>query len=53
MGTNEPTILRLNRHCLQCRSIAHNVRVLGEEAVSKTIFPTSAKWYTKKKQTLN
>ena len=25
-------------------NITHNVRVLGEEAENKTIFPTSAKW---------
>jgi DNA modification methylase len=30
--TNELIISRHNLHCLQCRSIAHNVRVLGEEA---------------------
>jgi len=27
MGTNEPKILRLNRLCLQFRSIAHNSKI--------------------------
>jgi len=32
METNELIISRHNRHCLQCRSIAHNVIGLGEVA---------------------
>jgi len=29
MAINEPTILRHNRHCLQCRSIAYNCLAVG------------------------